>query len=50
MHPTQQAMLDGADLLPNGGCSEQSLSFLFGIVFLINGASVYVVDDNSKSY
>ena len=36
--------LNGVYVLPNRGCSQQSLPFPFGAVLVIQGSSVYVVD------
>ena len=35
-------------MLPDNGCSQQSLSFPSRVVFFIEGSSVYVVDNGSN--
>lgn len=41
-------MLRRVDLFSHGDHGQQSLSFLFGIVFLVNEAPMNVVDDNPR--
>ena len=42
-------MLDGADPFPYVGCVEQPFPFSLRVVLIISGASMYVVDNNSRS-
>ena len=42
--PVGQSRPNGPYVFPNRGCSQQSLSFPFGTVLVIQGSPVYVVD------
>ena len=47
--PFRIVALNGFNSLSYRGCAEQSLPLLFRTVYVVYEASMYVVDDNSRS-
>ena len=45
-----EVVLNEADPFPHGGYAEQPLSFSFGVVLFVSGASMTVVDNSFGSY